>query len=419
MKQDDLRNVARNAKFAAILGLIVVGLNACTAKANPSDAFDFPFGVSTASAYYQALYDGSLTPVEGTMRAVDLVAGDPVVDYETYSLFNAKSGPAGLFLGDNLRSGAKSKILRWWDYYGEEPVDFADSLQLAVGIVDFENARSARAAARIEARKTNTTITELDTDKGYEIWAEVKNEGSRILFFTLPPNTSIVIFIACDRYGKMDTSDRCTKESMRRLRDEVSARVPTSSSEPHTVDVAGPNFREGGWEPIVTYEFDSEQITRSYLDPDGDLRSTWTDDPPVGRRYAWSGYSSAYALVSDQPDEPGLQVRVDQVPIGSTASALKVVSTICFNPAGERSPDCGNEEDVSPSRNVLGGRFSATFIEPDSKVVQQVRAHIVTSRYFLDFKCGHPWTFDEKGLSEDEVDSCKTVIGNLAKDIAK
>jgi len=404
-----------------LLAMSVTVLASCSSQENNADQFDYPFGNSTASAYYQAMYDAAMSQTDRGERLVDDLAGGRVVDIDTYSLISARVGSAGAFLGDNYQPGALAKLLRWWDFYGTDQWNPDNSVQLAVGLVDFESRTLATAASRVEANQLSESVEEKTLPDGLLLWGTITDGPLGTRMFWVGNDSPVVMFIACDRYGQFASAAGCDREKMLKLRDEIESRLPTSKESSDRAEQSKLVSSPGNWQPSVSYEFDADQMARSYLDPDGLLRTSWGDAAPPMGRYAYTGRRTSYTYraSSDDGSDPGLELRVAQIPIKSTVPALKLTETICFGPddSGSKSEYCGNESEIAPDGPILGGRTAVEYGDPKSGIVISVRGHVATSSYFMDFHCGHPLLWDEDGLTAKETDLCREVIATMAKRI--
>jgi len=397
----------------------VTVLASCSSQENNADQFDYPFGNSTASAYYQAMYDAAMSQTDRGERLVDDLAGGRVVDIPTYSMFSARVGEAGLFLGDNYQSGALAKLLRWWDFYGTDQWNPDNSVQLAVGLVDFESRTLATAASRAEMNRVSESVEEKTLPDGLLLWGTSTDGRLSTWMFWVGNDSPVVVFIACDRVGQFASAAGCDREKMLKLRDEIESRLPTSKGSSDRAEQSKLVSSPGNWQPSVSYEFDADQVARSYLDPDGLLRTSWGDAAPPMGRYAYTGRSTSYTYraSSDDGSDPGLELQVDQIPIKSAVPALKLTETLCFGTDGKRSEYCGNESEIAPYGPILGGRTAVEYGDSESGIVIRVNGHVATSSYFMDFTCGHPLLWDEDGLTAEETDLCREVIATMAKQI--
>lgn len=418
MNPDQVRPRAlRIAKYAfAVTAFIVAG--SCSAEEASFDRFDEPFEESTASGYYQALYDAALTQTDGGLRLVDQLAGGVVVDVDTHSIFTAREGNAGLFLGDNYQVGARSKLLRWWDYYGEKPWNPDNSVALAISLVDFDSRDSAVAGAKKEIARIAETVEVQDSPTGLMLWGTSSDDQASTWLFWVGQERSAVLFISCQRFGTFAEQPGCERRSMVELRDEIARRIATVKKSSNPSGDFGPAAIPDGWKPLVAYQFDADQTARSYLDPDRSyLRASWEGSKPPSGTYRFSGYSSSYASSADNGGGPGLQLRIDQIPIKESAPALKLSETLCMDPSGAPSAFCGDEKTVTLTGGVIGGRTSLGYWDVETRTVESVRGHLVTAKYFLDFHCGHPLIYEDAGLSAAETDLCRNAIVEFAKRI--
>jgi len=385
--------------------LTVLALASCSSQEDSDVGFDYAFGATTASEYSQAMYDAALSPTGDGARLVDKLAGGEVITFPTFLLFDARQGDAGLFLGDNYQEGARSKLLQWWDLYGEDP---DDSVFIAVGMVDFENRQLASAAARAELLRISQLEEELALPDGLLLWG---SDDRGLYMFWVASDSSVVTFLDCERFGKFASDGGCSRETMLEIRDEIELRL-TGGTSPNISGKTQKGPMVDDWQPLVEYEIDVDVLSK-VMDPSGLLRSSWGDSEPPRGRYAFAGRVSSYAYkaTSDTDSGPGLQVIMDQIPIKSREPALELTETLCF------SVSSGEILEVGRSATILGGQIAPTYFDPDTKVIDVVQGHIATSSLFLNFVCGRPLISDDIGLTETEVSVCREVITNLANQV--
>lgn len=397
------RRWTRNCRVFTALTVLV--LASCSSQEDSGVGFDYAFGATTASEYSQAMYDAALSPTGDGARLMDKLAGGEVMSTPTFLLFDARQGDAGVFLGDNYQEGARSKLLQWWDLYGEGP---DDAVYISVAMIDFENRQLATAAARAELRRLSQLEEEVALPEGLLLWGS----GDRGLsMFWIASDSPVVTFLNCERLGKFASDGGCSRETMLEIRDEIERRL-TGGTSPNISGKTQKGPMLDDWQPLVEYEIDVDDISK-LLDPSGLLRSSWGDSEPPRGRYAFAGRVSSYAYkaTSDTESGPGLQVVMGQIPIKSKAPALELTQTLCDEIS------CGEILEVGRSATILGGQIAPSYLDPDTKVINYVQGHIATSSLFLNFACGRPLLYDDIGLTETEVNVCREAIANLANQV--
>lgn len=375
-----------------------------------TSGYDHPFGNSTASAFYAALYGGAMSPVGDGSRAIDEVVGGQAIDVNTLSLLvHSGSQDQGAFLGGRHRTGAIAKILRWWDY--TNPAD--ETVEASVSLVDFDTREHAVEAAQAEAIELSGGKSVEETDGGTEVLATFEDEETKTeIIYSIPTDRPLIVGTSCAQ-GVTATS-ACDLVKMRTLIESIVARLPEHDT-PDTTNVAGPNNLPPGVEPLLQYEFDVDQNARSYLDLGGTLRATWKDNPPPAGTYGWTGRNFTFTIATPEPGGMPLQLIVDRIPIGDSAVGLEFTKTVCVDPSGNPSPFCGAEVDHDADGNFLGGRTARAYGDEEQTIVANTRGHMVIMGSFLDMSCGLPVLWSEETLADDLVRLCEESMVAVGK----
>ena len=418
----------RGRSFATTLLIIAIAGAGCgsddsttsdegaTSSQDDGGGYDYPFGDSTAGEYHAALYEGSLAEVAGGGRAIDKVVGGTAIDVTTPSLLvHDGPGDQGSFIGDDHRTGAIAKLLRWWDYYSPN----GETIMTSVLMVDFDSREHALEAAEANFLELTEGRFVEEVDSGTEVRATILTDEEKTEFvYLIASDRPLLIGVSCSQYGTLVAMPSCDRADMRALLRAIIDRLPGGDVSTAKA-VAGPANLPAGVSPLLQYEFDADQMSNSYLDLEGRLRDGWDGETPPGGRYPWTGRSYTFTVENPDPSGVPLQLIVDRVPIADADAALEFTSTICIDPSGRPSPYCGAETSHDGEGAFLGGRTAVSYADEDQNIVFDVRGHLATTEGFLDVRCGLPVLWTEEGLGDELVQLCETSIVAVARAFAE
>lgn len=376
-----------------------------------SEVFYYPFEDASVSEYQSAISAAAYSINASGLKLIEAVAGaesGQVAEPGLFPVFDYKAPvDSGMYVGQNLVDGVLSKITRWFDF----EID-SGAVYMSVVLVDFDTYQHAIDGASIQGK-----IETIEGSKSQEIWNESKSEN-----FLLRVNNerSMIFAVSCAQTGTLPEKERCTRESMRILLNEIMRRSP-SGEEPapigKTVELVSiPN----GLKPIATYTIDAD-VNLRISDPRGELRKVLDSKSSIDGDYQFSGQTMAFSLGAKNPDALELYLAVDIIPIIDGETALQFTKTVCET-MGSVDNSCRETEIVrSGSKNLLGGRTAITYWTPLLKNVNVVLAHMATEKYFLNFACGFAVFSDLSPTGgvdtpgESEINSCYDAILAISK----